>query len=248
MKFSTKANNLQILRNLKLKKSIIPEFVSFTVKDWINDHENISKKIVDKLKKRISVRSSYFLEDNKNFSMAGEFEGFSNVLNSKKNLFFLTNKLIDQYKKKSKLASNTLNSQILYQNYISDSQLSGVVTNKCLKDGTDYYVINYDDETNLTNSVTSGSAKGSRVLNIYKKNISGIRSENFKRIINAVKEIENKIPSVGLDIEFAIDKKKRLNIFQIRPISTSRNWEKISKKKLDNSLKSKKIFKNFEKE
>ncbi len=236
MKFSTKAKNLEILRNLKLKRSIIPEFVSFPVKDWINDPENISKKIARKLNKRISIRSSYFLEDNKDFSMAGEFEGFSDIYNSKEKIIYQTNKLINQYKKKSNLASHILKSEVLYQNYVSDSLLSGVVTNKCLKDGTDYYVINYDDETNQTNTVTSGSAKGSRVLNVYKKNINGIRSENFKKIIYAVKEIESKIPSIGLDIEFAIDSNMRLNIFQIRPLSTSKNWERISKNKFDNCL------------
>ena len=37
--------------------------------------------------------------------------------------------------------------------------LSGVVTNRCIKDGTDYYVINYDDTFNKTNTVTSEEKK-----------------------------------------------------------------------------------------
>ena len=52
-----------------------------------------------------------------------------------------------------------MKSEILYQNFINNSILSGVVTNRCLKDGTEYYVINYDDTSNKTNTVTSGGKK-----------------------------------------------------------------------------------------
>ena len=115
--------------------------------------------------------------------------------------------------------------------------LSGVITNKCIKDGTDYYVINYDDTSSLTNTVTSGGKSGGRVINILKQNTSGLRSEKFKKIIQAVKEIELKIGSRPLDIEFAIDKKKKVNIFQIRPISTSKNWKSINSNTFLKNLK-----------
>ena len=49
----------------------------------------------------------------------------------------------------------------------------------------------------------------------------------YLKIIYSVKEIENKIKNAKIDIEFAINKKGIVNIFQIRPISTTRNWKKI---------------------
>ena len=73
MKFSTKSKNLEILSNLNLKKSHIPEFISVKVQDW-NRNNKIIKKIKKDLNDRISIRSSFFLEDKKNSSMAGEFE------------------------------------------------------------------------------------------------------------------------------------------------------------------------------
>ena len=115
--------------------------------------------------------------------------------------------------------------------------MSGVITNYCLKDGTDYYVINYDDSSNKTDTVTSGGKKSFRVINIYKKNLSGLRSQKFKKIIHAIREIENKIGQTPVDIEFAIDDQGHVNIFQIRPLSTSKNWEKISKKSFEKYLK-----------
>ena len=248
MKFSTKSKNLEVLCNLNLKKSHIPEFISVKVQDW-NRNNKIIKKIKKDLNDRISIRSSFFLEDKKNSSMAGEFDSFTNIKNCEKNIVYYANNLINQYKYKSVLKKHYLQSEILFQNYVGNSSISGVVTNKCLKDGTDYYVVNYDDQTQNTHSVTSGNEKGARVLNVFKKNISGIRSLKFKKIISAVREIESKFPKLPLDIEFALDDNNLVNIFQIRPISTSKNWRKISEKIIHKNLninrkKFNNIFKN----
>ena len=143
---------------------------------------------------------------------------------------------MQQYKIKTKNKKDFDNSEIIFQNHVSNTLLSGVVTNRCIKDGTDYYVINYDDTFNKTNTVTSGGKKSSRVLNVYKNNLNGLRSKKFKKIIFAVKEIEKKIKEVPIDIEFAIDQKNKVNIFQIRPLSTLENWENFSKLKFKNYL------------
>ena len=84
MKLSTKAQNLIILNGLRLKKSKIPKFIKYTVEDWILNENEIIKASLKKLNKKIIIRSSYILEDSEKYSMAGEFEGFSNVINTKK--------------------------------------------------------------------------------------------------------------------------------------------------------------------
>ena len=56
-----------------------------------------------------------------------------------------------------------------FQNMILNTQLSGVLTNYCIKDGSFYYVINYDDVSGSTSSVTSGSKTGERVINIFNR-------------------------------------------------------------------------------
>ena len=117
----------------------------------------------------------------------------------------------------------------MFQNYVGNSILSGVVTNYCIKDGTDYYVINYDDTSSLTNTVTSGNKSGGRVINIFKKNFNGLRSLKFKKIIESIKEIEDKIGNKALDVEFALSEDNKVNILQIRPLSTSKNWKSIQK-------------------
>ena len=60
--------------------------------------------------------------------MAGEFDGLSNVENSK-NINAVINKLLNQYKLKSKSLKTLHKSEILFQNHVLNSVLSGVVTN-----------------------------------------------------------------------------------------------------------------------
>ena len=76
--------------------------------------------------------------------MAGEFEGLSNTTNSKKNLIIGIKKLLNQYKKKTRIKKIFLNSEFYFKS-LKNSVLSGVVTNYSINDGSDYYVINYDD-------------------------------------------------------------------------------------------------------
>ena len=51
MKFSTKSKNLEFLHKLKLKKSIIPNFIYCTVEDWVSEKNIIIEKINKTLKK-----------------------------------------------------------------------------------------------------------------------------------------------------------------------------------------------------
>tara|TARA_X000000950_G_scaffold288281_1_gene404270 strand:+ start:1336 stop:3690 length:2355 start_codon:yes stop_codon:yes gene_type:complete len=237
MKLSTKAQNLDILKKLRLKKSKIPKFFKCTVEEWISNKNEIAKNLREKLNKKIIIRSSYILEDSEKYSMAGEFEGFSKVKNIKKDIFASVASLIRQYKKKSNARHHFLKSEIIFQNMILNTQLSGVLTNFCIKDGSFYYVINYDDISGSTDSVTSGSKTGGRVINIFRDDVSGVRSKKLKKVIESTQEIERRIGTRPIDLEFAIDKNGILNIFQIRPLTTSKNWKKISSAELKKNLK-----------
>lgn len=243
MKLSTKAQNLDILQKLRLQKSVIPKFFKYSVEEWIADKDRIIKVLLKKLNKKIIIRSSYILEDSEKNSMAGEFEGFSNVKNTKENIFESVKNLIKQYKKKSKKKLHYLKSEIIFQNMVLNTRLSGVLTNFCIKDGSFYYVINYDDVSGSTDSVTSGSKTGGRVINIFRDDTTGVRSQKLKKVIESTKEIEIKIGVKPIDLEFAIDKNGNVNIFQIRPLTTSKNWKKISSTKLKKTLnENKKLF------
>lgn len=249
MNFSTKAKNLLYLKTLNLRKSKIPKFYKFTIEEIFRNKKLLINFLTKNLSKKISIRSSFLLEDGKNSSMAGEFEGLADVNNNKKNLNKGISKLLKQYKKKTRAKKIINNSEILFQNHVTNSILSGVVTNYSINDGSEYYVINYDDSSNLTNTVTSGNKTGGRVINIYKHKFLGLRSKKFKKIVISIKEIEKKIgKNVKLDVEFALDKVGKLNIFQIRPITTTQNWKLFERKVFfENLCKNQKKFNKIDK-
>ena len=229
MNLSSKAQNLIFLNELNLKNSKIPKFYKFTVEELRKFQYEIIENIQNNLKKKIIIRSSFFLEDSKNNSMAGEFEGSSNLYNNKKNIINAINKILSQYKKKSKKKAHYFKSEIIFQNYILDTIYSGVLTNFCIKDGSNYFVVNYDDISGSTDTVTSGTKIGGRVINVFRDEISNIRSKNLKKIITATTEIEKKIGIFPFDLEFCINKNGEVYILQIRPLTTIKNWKKFSK-------------------
>jgi len=242
--FKSKSDNLKILQNFKLKKSKIPNFIDFTVKEWkFGNKTQIINFILSYLDKNLCFRSAFKLEDGINNSLAGKFDSYINIKNTKNNIIKNVNKLILQYKNFDK--NNLLSSKIFVQNYVGDSILSGVITNYNIHDGSPYYVINYDNESNLTNAVTSGGKSSYRVLYVLKKSLSKVKSQRFKPLVLAVKEIENKINNIPVDIEFAVSKNKTVNILQIRHISTRSNWEKINFRKVE--LKVNKLEKLYSK-
>ena len=77
---------------------------------------------------------------------------------------------------------------------ITNTSMSGVIFTKDRDTGANYYSINYDDVTGLTNTVTSGQGRYSnKTLLIYRSVNSQIRSPRFRKLIIAVKDLEKKI-------------------------------------------------------
>ena len=208
---------------------MIPRFVSFSVKEWKNIKQK--KNIIENIKQlnsKVCIRSSFAKEDSKTKSMAGVFDSEINIDNNQKNLEKKINKLIKSYSIFSNKENEVLDSKILIQNFVKNSEISGVITNKNLQDGTPYYVINYDDQSGYTNTVTSGNKSGGRVLYVYKNEKNNLRSRKFKRIIFSIKELE-KIGDYPMDIEFSLNKKINSLFFKQGHCQLTENGKKLTK-------------------
>ncbi len=168
MSINTKANTL-INISSKIKLSYVPKSYVFTVNEWKSKKNLVKKKIKQTFKnKKVIIRSSTTSEDSQNSSFAGAFESYLNIdpANSKKTDISI-NKVIKSYSTK---ILNVKNEQILVQEMIQNIKMSGVIFTGDNAGYQNYYLINYDDITGRTDTVTSGNSEYSnKTLYIFKK-------------------------------------------------------------------------------
>ena len=85
-------------------------------------------------------------------------------------------KVLDSYSHK---ASD--DNQIIIQEMVENTSMSGVVTTHDLNTGAPYYVINYDDQSGSTDTVTSGSgAYSNRTLFVQGVPLTGSHLKDFR--------------------------------------------------------------------
>ena len=66
--------------------------------------------------------------------------------------------------------------QVLIQPFITDVAMSGVLFTCDLITGAPYYIINYDDVSGRTDSITSGQTNDLRTLIVFRHEINSILS------------------------------------------------------------------------
>ena len=194
--FKSKAETLFFLKD-KVRLSKIPKTYFFSVADWKLNKIKIIKAIKDNFKGKIVIRSSASDEDSHVTSNAGKYKTFLDV--SSQNTYDVRNKInkvINSYKK-----SPIEKSKILIQKKITSINSSGVVFNRDLNTGAKYYVINYDDISGKPDTVTSGTSQNSnKILFVYNKKLSDVKSKRFFKLLKAINEIENIYDKIPLDI------------------------------------------------
>ena len=231
--FSTKAGTLQALQNC-LKRSLICDCFVFTVAQWHASANEVLCRIDRQFSpSRIIVRSSALREDGDSASMAGAYNSIKDVDSAAaKSVTAAVNSVIESYG-----PDNHVDNEILIQPMIADVSMSGVVFSHDLNTGAPYYVVNYDDETGLTDTVTSGTTDTSRTLLIHRDHVDQLHSPRFRALIRSVQEIEALAPTAAVDLEFAVTADEKIYIFQARRMAVSQNWNRDTAKHIDASLK-----------
>ncbi len=207
--FSSKAKNLL---NLKLKKTKIPKSIFFNVKEFKENKYKIIKKIQKNFIKKIIVRSSNNFEDSNKSSLAGNFVSVLGV--NPKNKIQLINsifKVINSYKK-----FYSEKNEVLIQDFITGIKMSGVATSCDLKTYSSYITINFSNEDN-TSAITSGKKNYKTFVFLRKSKIEK-KYYLFRNIISLINQLMIIFNNEFIEIEFAINKKNTLYLFQVRPI------------------------------
>ena len=216
----TKAQSLKRLEEVITLSKIAPQ-VSFTVAEWSKKSDEIIHNIQRKFKsKKVIVRSSAISEDGFDSSNAGAYVSVLDIdVTVKKAILDSITSVIDSYEDR-----NPAN-QILVQLMIENVCVSGVIFTRTLSESAPYYVINFDDSSQETDTITSGSSSDHKTLVISRN--KAVDLENFvpqalRGLIPALQEIENLLDFKALDIEFAIGIDGEVHILQVRPLTSDK--------------------------
>lgn len=209
---STKANTLKALESL-ITKAFIEEMLILVVKDYSRNKRDAAIAVGKKFQgAKIVVRSSSTNEDCYKKSNAGHYTSVLDVDSS--NITSVINAIDEVIASYSSDIDDISNQQVLIQHQAVDVAYSGVLFTYDIQGQRPYYLINYDD-SGSTDSVTSGI--GGKTLWIARNTPLSELEEEWCNLLEAVNEIE-KLLKIPLDIEFAINKKNQVIIFQVRPL------------------------------
>lgn len=210
--FGTKAETLKRLENNLHTARVLPQ-VSFCVREWREQPEMIYHRITGQFgSAKLIIRSSAMDEDALSSSNAGRYDSICGA-KGKQNIFEAVNKVIASYQTEDD------RNQVLVQPVLSDIKVSGVAFTMEPSTLGNYYVINYDDITGSTSSVTSGNLRNGKLVYEFK----GGGKETYKnkvieKICCCLRELEKVFESSRLDVEFALNKAEEMYIFQVRPL------------------------------
>ena len=221
LKLLSKAKTLKSLENRLEKSKVLPLF-SFYVKDYLLHKDNFLSTILDKFDSKLIIRSSAYAEDKLTDSNAGEFETVLNVKPEKKDLDSAILKVLDSYKEPHS------KDEIFIQPMLTNVSTCGVIFTSDIDTLSNYYIINYDNTTGSTTSVTDGSSNSLKTfISLKNSDKKYIKDKTLQKLIEASKELENLFDNQFLDIEFGVSKSD-IYIFQVRAIVT-KSKENLSK-------------------
>ena len=211
----SKAQTLQRLRPLVTHASILDQ-VRFTVAKWCEDQGGVLDRIADAFPDgRLIVRSSAFSEDSWSQSQAGRFRSELGVsAGDRRAICDAVGSVIASFDGDGD--GHELN-EVFVQPYLDDVALGGVVFTRHPETAAPYLVINYDDSTRRTDTVTSGQGRELSTAIVYKyADRSNIGNHHIAQLMAVVSELEELSGHDSLDIEFAFDAEGRCYILQVR--------------------------------
>lgn len=235
IKAATKAQTLEWVKS-KVSLFKTPEFTAFGTEAYGTSPSKVLSLIQSQFQGRtVVVRSSAAGEDGRHSTLAGAYDSVLNVPSDDLGqLKAAIDQVIESYSREGKDSSRD---EVLVQEMISKVTVSGVVFTHDLNTGAPYYVINYDDVSGLTNTVTSGEGQyANRTLYVHRGATHSLRSERFQNLLRAVQELEDAMDSQFLDVEFALGEDSNPYLFQVRAITTRPNWNRAVAKRIDATL------------
>lgn len=230
----TKAETLDRLSGLVDESTILDQVV-FDVSEWTTDAASVIERIRRQFPEGpIVVRSSSMIEDGWESSEAGAFHSELGV-DPKHNEQLRTaiESVVDCFSESGK---GTEFDQVLVQPQVEDVEASGVAFTRDLDSGGPYTVINYDDTSGETDTVTAGQKTGGKTVYIHEEtettdHLEGVVDE----IHTAVTELRELLNNPSLDIEFAVNDGEVI-ILQVRPLAVHTGEDRFDVKDVNSEI------------
>jgi hypothetical protein len=219
--FGTKAETLACLQPV-VRRSKVADLVYFTVKQWREDDACLLGLLTGRFDgQSLVVRSSAQSEDGSHTSMAGAFKSCLDVPGGDLDA---VRRAVEQ------VISSYLGNphdQVLVQAMLRDVKLSGVIMTHDLASGAPYYILNYDDESGKTDTITGGTGVNKTVV-VHREFSPGyIESPRVAMLLEMIRELEGICGRrEPLDVEFAQTRDGQLYLLQARRITVQKNWNR----------------------
>lgn len=208
--FGTKAETLERLTTHLKSAKILPQ-IRFTGLEWKNNSKAILNQVASLgwSNEMLIARSSALAEDSLKQSLAGHYLSVGKL------------KGVEEVQKGIAMViasfdGNELD-QVFLQPMLENVKLSGVAFSKDPNTGSPYTVINYDDASGATDTVTSGQTNELKTIYVFKEKKS-LAPLNLEKVIDLIDELELLLGIDNLDVEFAFSDKNELYLFQVRPL------------------------------
>ncbi|MBI4947289.1 MAG: hypothetical protein HY840_12920 [Bacteroidetes bacterium] len=210
--FGTKAETLEVLSDNAKSFRVLPLY-KFTWQEWESNPTAILNAIKKSIKSSsLIIRSSALSEDTLHLSNAGKYSSIGNIsAESDSEISNAIEKVFNSYE-------NIIpQDQVFVQEHLSGICYAGVAFTADADTLAPYYIINYNEGSDSA-IVTSGHNGHLKTYIQYKDSPVKAPLLFLQKLIIALKEIEFFFASSFLDVEFAVNKKEEIFIFQVRPI------------------------------
>ena len=198
---------------------VVPPLELFTAAEWGSDRTAILKNLSEAFPNgRVAVRSSARIEDGGTASFAGAFTSVLAVDPQD------VNGLTDAVEAVLASYGGDPQDQVFVQCMVEDIAVSGVIMTHNIDDGSPYYVLNYDDVSGQTDTVTGGTGIHKTVYVHRAFCRERARSLRINHMLEIAEELERLCGNVPMDIEFCLTKSGQAHVLQVRRIANAGRW------------------------
>lgn len=207
--FSSKAGTLEALRGRLQSAGLLPQ-LRLDLATWRTAPEESLSRALALGWQSMAVRSSCQSEDSALASAAGKYDSQLHV--TAEHLEAAIDAVVDSMGGAQAVDAD----EVFIQPMLEGVRCAGVAFGVDPTTNAPYFIVNYDDDSGRTDSVTSG--RSNELKTFYAHASARQIPAPLDRVLTLLRELQVLFGSAAIDIEFAIDTDDILYLLQVRPL------------------------------